>query len=143
MKIRNATIEDLDRIEELGIEMVKDTPFGAPKREKLKDAIEKPQIAFFVAEVNDQVVGCFIGCITRQFFTDELQAHDLALFITKSYRGSSAAVKLVRAFETWVKNKNVKQVWLGQSVGQEIEKTQNFYERLGYKTKGVNTLKEL
>lgn len=143
MNIRDANIGDLDRIAALAEEMVQSTPFGVPKKEKIKEAILKPQIAFFVAETNNQVVGYFVGCISKHFFTEDLQAHDLALYVTESHRGSSAAVKLVKAFEAWVKNQNVKQVWFGQSVGHEIEKTQKFYERLGYKTMGVNTVKEL
>ena len=51
--------------------------------------------------------------------------------------------QLIENIENWAKQNGATQTWLGQSVGKDIEKTKQFYERLGYQTVGVNTMKEL
>lgn len=144
MLVRTACSEDVPQVVELAQEMVKDTPFSEVKKEKIEQIITIPRAISLVAETEDKkIVGFFCGLLDKQFFTDQIRAMDLALFVKEEYRGSSASIKLIRKFESWAKEKGATQVWLGQSVGHNIEQTKNFYERLGYKTMGVNTLKEI
>jgi GNAT superfamily N-acetyltransferase len=144
MLIRIASSEDVSQVVLLAQEMVKDTPFSEVKREKIEQIIAIPRALSLVAETEDKkIVGFFCGLLDRQFFTDQIRAIDLALFVKEEYRGSSASVKFIKKFEQWAKQKGATQIWLGQSVGHNIEQTKNFYERLGYKTMGVNTLKDI
>jgi hypothetical protein len=53
------------------------------------------------------------------------------------------ALKLVKSLETWAKEMNVDDLHLGQTTAVDMDKTRQFYERLGYKTVGFNTVKHL
>jgi len=144
MHIRNAQPSDINNIVELAKEMVSDTPFSSVIKDKIEKILQVPHALSLVAEhEEDGLVGFFCGILDKQFFTGQLRAMDLALFVDEKHRGSSAAIKFVKTFENWAKQKGATQAWLGQSVGKEIEKTKEFYERLGYHMMGVNTMKEL
>lgn len=91
----------------------------------------------------DEVLGGFFGNISTVYFSTERVAKDLAWFVTRSRRGSAAAVALVADFEAWAKSKGVKFFVLGQSTGIRMDTTRALYEHLGYEMIGFNTMKRI
>lgn len=111
--------------------------------QQLSVPITNPNVylKFFVRD--GEVLGTFFGVISSMFFSQELCAKDMAWFVRKSYRGTYAAVMLVRDFECWAKNMGVKNIFLGQSTGVKMETTAALYKRLGYAPVGTNTFKRI
>lgn len=94
-----------------------------------------------LAVLDEEVVGGFFGAIGGSFFSDEMSCRDLAWFITKSRRGSIAALLLIADFEQWGIDRGIRKFFLGQSTGANIEATAKLYEHLGYTIVGMNGVK--
>lgn len=142
MQIRQATQADIDMLTIFANKMVDTTLFTHISKERIAKILSVPTAVVFVAEAKE-IVGFICGALHEQFFTQQKFASDMALFVEDQHRGSSAAFRLIKAFENWAKEKGASHVWLGQSVGQNIDNTTSFYTRLGYTLAGVNTVKEL
>jgi N-acetylglutamate synthase-like GNAT family acetyltransferase len=142
MLIRQAKQTDIDTITVLANKMVQNTVFTNIKRDRIEKILSVPTAVGFVAE-SEEIVGFICGALHNQFFTQQKFASDMALYVEPKYRGGSAAFRLVKAFENWAKEKGVSHIWLGQSVGQNIDDTAKFYQRLGYNITGFNTVKYL
>ena len=123
--------------------MVTEAEFSCAKLEKHKILqLYKNQNAIaFLAIDNDKIVG-FIAALSHEyFFSSRKTASDLGFYVLPEYRGSRAALKLVKSLEEWAKQMGACDLHLGQTTAVEIDKTRQFYERLGYKTVGFNTVK--
>jgi N-acetylglutamate synthase-like GNAT family acetyltransferase len=142
MLIRQATQADIDMLTILANKMVDTTLFTHISRERIAKILSVPTAVVFVAEAKE-IVGFICGALHEQFFTQQKFASDMALFVEPKHRSSSAAYRLVKAFENWAKEKSASHIWLGQSVGQNIDDTAKFYTRLGYSLAGVNAVKEV
>lgn len=82
--------------------------------------------------------GFLFGTITRPWFSEALIAHDHALFVSPSWRGSSAALKLLRVFRRWAVKRNAAVLNISQRSGVEMERFGRFMERQGFRAIGKN-----
>jgi GNAT superfamily N-acetyltransferase len=98
---------------------------------------ENPIIKVFYALDGDELVGFGAFVITAHYFTDELIASDIIVYVRPERRGSSAAVKILKNYILWADQQKATHITLGISTGIHPEKTQAFYERLGFKTIGT------
>ena len=105
--------------------------------------LQSPDVVYFLAIDDGKIAGSIGGVAHKYFFSSRLRVSDLGFYVEPEYRGSRAAIKLVRALESWAKERGIEDIYLGQTTGIEVEKTQQFYERLGYKIVGVNAIKHL
>ena len=98
-----------------------------------------------IVAYDDVPVGVFIGVKYKHpIFRTPLVSDDLLMFVDKSHRGSMIACRFVKKYEKWAKDSGVRYVRLGNSTGSgDIEKTGKFYESLGFKKVGFNTMKEV
>ena len=111
---------------------------------QLKASHTLPDTVYFKLCVrNDEVLGGFFGQISGVYFGSAKAAKDLAWFVKRNHRGSIAALLLVADFEAWGVSHGVKDFFLGQSTGVNIETTRALYEHLGYTVVGVNTRKRI
>ena len=94
-----------------------------------------------LAVLGDYVLGGFFGMISTTFFSQQPACKDMVWFVRKNKRGGLAALKLVADFEQWGLDRGVRDFYLGQSTGVEIETTMKLYQHLGYEVVGVNTYK--
>lgn len=94
-----------------------------------------------LAMLGDVVLGGFFGIISTTFFSDAPACKDMVWFVRRDRRGSLAAVKLLTDFEQWGLDRGVRDFYLGQTTGVQIEATMKLYEHLGYEVVGVNTYK--
>lgn len=112
--------------------------------QQLEAAHTLPHVYFQVAVRDDtEVLGGFFGTITSIYFSPEKVAKDLAWFVKRTARGGAAAVALLADFEAWAIARGVKHIMVGQSTGVRLAATKTLYERLGYTTVGVNTVKKV
>lgn len=136
--IRRATPDDLPRLLELAALMHAESRFRVyrfvPEKVEalLAQAIEGalPGVVF-VAERDQVVVGGAIGLCTEQWFSDQLVAQDLAIFMDPRHRGGMAAARLIAAFVEWAGAQGAVTTELGINTGVEVERTALLYGRLG------------
>lgn len=82
--------------------------------------------------------GFLFGTVTRPWFSEALIAHDHAFFVLPSWRGSSAALKLLRVFRRWAVKRDVAVLNISQRAGVEMERFDRFMERQGFRSIGKN-----
>jgi GNAT superfamily N-acetyltransferase len=117
--------------------------YAIPEKHKILQLFKNPNVIMFIAIENNRIVGFISGLAHEYFFSNRKRVSDLGLYVLPEYRGSRAALKLVKSLETWSKEMGVDDLHLGQTSAVNMDKTRQFYERLGYKTVGFNTVKHL
>ena len=129
-----ATIEDLSELYVMLMAMHSETVDGTSpvNSEKIKTAINNVlhRGAAIVAEVDGKIVGSIGGMQTSDWWSDKLYLADLWFFVYKKHRKSRAALRLVKSFLEIGQNTNIK-VKLGHVYSGDIDRKDNFYERLG------------
>ena len=68
----------------------------------------------------------FIGFITEYYFGKDLYASDLTYYVDQTRRGSVAAGKLFRDFETWATKRGAKRLNPATSTGINPDRTKKF-----------------
>lgn len=89
-----------------------------------------------VVKKDGMIIGGIYAVLSVYFFNYDIIAEERALYVLKEHRGGIAGLKLVRAFEKWAKERGAKEIVTGSSVGIKTEKVRQFYEALGYSTRG-------
>lgn len=117
--------------------------YAKPEKHKILQLYKNPNAVGFVAIENNRIVGFISGIFSEYFFSNRKQVTDLGFFVLPEFRGSRTALKLVKSLENWAKEMGADDLHLGQTTAVEMDKTRQFYERLGYKTVGFNTVKHL
>lgn len=136
--IRRATQDDLPRLLELAAAMHAESRFRIYRfvPEKVSVLLEQaiggqlPSVVL-VAERDGAVVGGIVGLCTEQWFSDQLVAQDLAIFMEPRHRGGMAAARLIGAFVEWATEQGAVTTELGINTGVEVERTALLYGRLG------------
>ena len=134
MILRLATVEDLSELYMMLYVMHSETVDGTSpiNSEKLtaviSDALHRGIV--IVAEVNGKIVGSIGGMETSDWWSDKLYLADLWFFVYKEHRNSRAALKLVKSFLEIGRDAKI-QVKLGHVYSGDIDRKDNFYERLG------------
>lgn len=138
--IRNAKKEDIFELTKMAMAMHKESDFNdVPFNFRftydfLSFTLEDEDCCVFVLEKEGQIVGAFLGGVTPFFFSSKLKAYDTALFVLPEHRGGSAALKLLRQFETWAIEKGALKIYV--SVSTNNSKADVFYDKMGYKRLG-------
>jgi GNAT superfamily N-acetyltransferase len=125
--------------------MIAEAEFSYAKLEKHKilNLFKSDNTVFFIVIKNNKIVGFILAVAHEYFFSNRKRVSDLGLYVLPEYRGSRAALMLIKALETWAKDMGANDLHLGQTSAVNMDKTRQFYERLGYKTVGFNTVKHL
>jgi GNAT superfamily N-acetyltransferase len=138
MIVRPGRFEDLDELVEMGSRMHKEGAYSflPYDHEKVRQLIasyinDSETQCGLIAEENTRIVGMFAGYLIDYFFCNETIACDMVLYVDQPYRGSSAAVRLVRAFREWAIDRGAREICLSISTNIAQEKTGRFYEKLG------------
>lgn len=142
MNIRRPEQADWPQVLRLAADMHYETDFrryrfSVEKVEALYATLLQDDQNFFavVAEHDGQLVGFMAGFICEHFFSPDRYASEMLWYVSPDWRGSSAAVRMVRAFEDWALTKNVLDVMTGVSSGVQTDRTAALYEKLGYDRK--------
>lgn len=141
MKI--ATQEDIPAIVEIAKRMhgegqYKTIPFNPEMYAAFLDVVlfQNTTGVCFLITVDDKVVGGIIGQVGNYPFSEELRAVDLGFYVVPEHRGASAAVRLLKMYETWAEGMGVltERVYIASSNGHH--KTHAFFEKMGYNLTG-------
>jgi hypothetical protein len=124
MKIKLATLEDMQAILELGLAMHKESrfavyPMSSDKiQQTILDIVSEPKANCILLAEHDSagLVGMLAGCVTSLFFTDVLIAQDRWFYVAKEHRGSPAALKLLVTFRRWAENRHARELNINMSV---------------------------
>ena len=96
-----------------------------------------------VAVLDGETVGFFTGGLSPYGFHRQTFAYDRLFFVTPDKRGGRAARALITAFEVWARQRGAARILLGITTGTRTDATEKFYNKMGYNTVGVLTMKEL
>lgn len=141
--IRKATFDDIPRLVELGRVMHAEAPnFRAmafdPERlaMTLQTVIESDRGFAWVIE-GDEVVGGLIAMAVPHWFSPEVTACDLALFVLPEHRGGIGCARLLNRYRSWAAGLGATKIQLGIMTGVHVEQTRALCERLGWHCAGV------
>lgn len=134
---------NLQEVIDLLEEFIEESVFSADVDiEKVSQILNHNLCLVTVAKNEKETVGLMIGCVYEHPLFDAKVASDLLVFVKKQYRGGLVALKLIKIYENWAKKQGVRYIFLGQSTGTgNIDRVKGFYEKLGFKTTGFNTIK--
>lgn len=133
--VRKATHEDIFDLLVLARGFSKEAPelqtWDKDKTEKLlSDLMGSPDAVIFVSEVGTEIVGFIAGMIQPTLFSHTKIAFDLAWFVDKDHRGGGGAIRLVKKFEDWAKEKGAD--WVTMADIQGLFDLEPLYTKLGY-----------
>jgi len=153
LKIRKATIKDIDQIYNVFLDMVrsedaamrkssrhlmrfrkKRNDFTSSSKRGLREELKAKNSLYLVAVVGDKIVGYARGEVLYSqnfFFQREKTGRLHALAVLKKYRGHKIASQLHNEMENWFKKKQCLQMNLTVIKDNPAVK---IYEKWGYKT---------
>lgn len=118
---------------------------NAPFREErlvtfFRDALQLPKTnGILLAEREGEVVGCLFANASRLLFADVVSAQALFFYVRSSARASRAAIRLLKAYEVWARNRRAVElnihITTGAENGQSIAR---LLARKGYRSAGRN-----
>lgn len=149
MKIRLAQASDEEALLEMGKTMHAESRFAhfPLQEDKLRQVVSvslqdpKGHCILVAESATAGLVGMLGGYVLPLFFTDALIAQDKFFYVLPEHRGSSAAVKLLMAFERWAKNRQVAEIDINMSVDIDRARFDRFMRHAGYQPCGQNHFK--
>ena len=145
MQIIRAKQEHFEQLFALIEQMVSESvfSFAPPSRKKIQALLDYSKSAGFLAFKDDKCIGFVAAVINEFFFSEYERATDLGFYILPEHRGGTTAFKLLKTVENWAKEMGVKEIFMGHSVGGNIEGMKKFYQHNGYRIGGFNSMKRL
>jgi len=105
----------------------------------LYNYISNPKTSFScVGTSKDTLNGVFLGSIGEHYFGTDLIASDTLWYVSPQSRGSRVGLQLLRAFESWAKERGAAEIYVGVSSGLSADKTGTMLRKLGYDVVGGN-----
>jgi GNAT superfamily N-acetyltransferase len=142
MRVRTATGSDVPALIVLGRHMhhesrYRDLPFEALRVGfSLHRWIAADANRVTVAETKGRMVGAMVSAIGSWYFHGGKQASDLALYVLPEYRGSRAALLLVRDFLAWAAANDCIEATIATSTGINAESAGRFLAHTGFESCG-------
>lgn len=97
----------------------------------------------WVAYYKGEAVGFLVGVCFRTWYNNKIVAEQKLWFVSKQYRGTSAAFSLIKAYENWARLNGATQIYTGTANERYAEATKVVLERLGYRHVGSLHVKEV
>lgn len=141
--IRIAEEKDVSKLKTLTDRMLAHTGLGVATVEKIRALVNSPKSLVLLAFDQDNLVGYTCGVLHESVFNNTLRVSDIGVYVDADYRSGSLARRLIDQLEDWSRSQGAKQLWLGQTTGDNPDQIVKYYNRLGYSTKGFNCVKEL
>ena len=110
---------------------------------KVELLLEKHYIFCVISKEYSDYTGFLIGQVASNTWNDDITASDMAIYVKPEYRGSRAAISMIKAFEKWAIQLGAKTIYLANATGIEIDRTAEFFQAIGYKKMGVVCRKEV
>jgi len=94
----------------------------------------------FVAEKDEEIIGLLAAMYGQPLFSSETLATEIAWYVSKDYRKSTAAFRLMKAYEEWALSMGVN--YVGMTYLEGITDLSKIYEKKGYTISETHYLKE-
>ncbi len=141
MIIRQATIDDIGALSAMGRAFLSYSPYGkhvafdeASANETAKRLLEDEHSTILVAEAEGQIVGMVGGLIYPHYFNYEsLVGQELFWWVNQEHRKTGVGIKLLNAFEQWVKSMGAHLNFMIALSDEHEQKITALYEMHGYK----------
>lgn len=140
---RAGTEADIEQVVEVTNRMLEHTGLGLATPDKIRKLILSPKTLTLIACDGNKIVGFTAGVVHENLFNDRVRVSDIGVFVLPEYRASRIARDLIEHLEKWAKKQGASEIWLGQTTGDNPNAVVRYYNRLGYKTKGFNCVKEI
>lgn len=85
-----------------------------------------------VSDTAGVIDGGALAQIDEHFFSDDLVAQEMAVYVVPSKRGTLRAARLVAAIDAWARAMGAKLLQAGCTTGNSAERTIELYEHLGF-----------
>lgn len=146
MKVRRAGADDLPVLCEMGREFRGEAVFAFPEPVEVEwlGMAEKLGEMYFmaIAEGGAGPVGFITAVQSRYMFSPARHVAQDTFYVKPAYRGSRAALLLVRAVEEWARGLGLGRVVLSINSGITPDRAGRFYQKLGYAAMGGNYMKD-
>ena len=152
MAIRFATVEDIPALVALGKKMHAITRFRVfdYDEERVVRALRaafveaRSRYVCIVAEDSKgQVIGMLLAVLERHIFSDQLIASVMIFIVLPERRMGGYALRLMKAFEQWARNRQAAEISFGINSGEGCEQVGSFARGIGFATVGENFVKEI
>jgi GNAT superfamily N-acetyltransferase len=143
VELKIATEQDVEKLKALTDRMLESTGLGVATTKKIRALVLSPKAVVLLAWDADRLVGYACGVLHENVFNDTLRVTDIGVYVEPEYRSGSVSRKMIDHLERWAKEQGAKELWLGQTTGDDLTQVVKYYNRLGYTTKGFNCVKEL
>ncbi len=100
-------------------------------------AVTRADPTIFVVEDQREVVGFLVGMLESYAFTSGVFVVQEVLYVRPDYRGTRAAVHLIKEFFRWGDIVGAREWIVGVSNGFQPERTARLFEHFGAKRAGV------
>jgi len=100
--------------------------------------IDSPKGLALVIEKNGEIVGCFLGNLTRSWFSDAVIAEDSALYVKPEHRGGMNAMRLLKRYQEWAEENGAAESWVFVGAEIDTERTAKLFERCGFAKVGIS-----
>ncbi len=115
------------------------------ERDVVKAMLEKsPAIQCLIHLDQDALLAVAVMSVGPIWYAPKRRgARDLLIWVAPKWRGGVIAVRLIRAIEDWARRESIDHLFLSQSTGIKVERTADFYARLGYTVSGFISHKRI
>lgn len=145
MNVREATAEDFPAMIEMGRAMHEESefrflPFDEGKLVDLgREYVSDPYKLLLVCiDSEGRTVGMFAGYLSTYYFCNERLACELFWYVKPESRGTSAAVRMLKAFAYWAQGNKAREMSVGISTGVGVDAFGRMLERMGFAFRGGN-----
>lgn len=136
--IRRAEIKDIDDLAEMGKRFFAYSAFAdiipLDEEELIKGICRVFDSGIiFVAVKEDKLVGAICGVVAQPWFAHNVKmATELAWWMDDEYRGTTLAIGLLRAFESWAHENGAQAISMSDLKVDGTYPAGPLFERLGY-----------
>ncbi|MFA5401803.1 MAG: GNAT family N-acetyltransferase [Dehalococcoidia bacterium] len=142
MIIRQITHDDIPKLIEIGLMCHQESEynimsFSANKCIALCERIiSEPQMLGMVTVKDNETTGVLVAAAIPAYFSDEINASDLLVYVPPEYRGTRAFYLLCLSYIGWARTKGARLIFLRNTTGIEADKVGRLYERMGFSRVG-------
>lgn len=106
-------------------------------------AIEDANMMIISVKDGDTYAGLMIASVRAPEFSHDLIAWDTLIYVHPDYRGTRAAILLLKEYRRWSIARGAKMIFMRTTTGIEPQKTGKLFEKLGFRYVGGNYLLEV
>lgn len=110
---------------------------------RIRNDINRENVNCFIAYDGDEAIGFLVGVTSQAFHRKGVVAEQKLCYVSPNKRGSTAAMRLVRAFVGWAKLNGATQIFTGTANNRYAEKTSKLFEQLGFRRVGYTHVMEI